>query len=222
MQKTVITLIFSAILLIGAAVLIITELSSPAPEVVPAEEKTYDAKLFEDYKDAEARNDYIAMNNIFEENMAATGVSFFDTDYDQTHGGVIYTYTFRHSVGDEIVGGKLYIIGADIDRTALSADENDYIAADYRKNNDPEFVVYDSHRAKSEALITALCEMLLSHEEKYPSAWERSLGSMVDEWQIHNAAYAMDYKTDSARDVNLNNADESIDWLERAAKEFIK
>ncbi|MGN1098227.1 MAG: hypothetical protein ACI4SS_04960, partial [Clostridia bacterium] len=121
---------------------------------------------------------------------------------------------------EEEISGTLYLVTSDIDRSLQSAGENDYFALDRRSAKDPEVVVYDSYRAGSEKLIRRLCEILLEHEAAHPTDWERTIDSMIEEWEIHNAAYSMDYKTDHSKDVNLNNADENTDWMERALKEF--
>lgn len=223
MKKLTITLllIIAVLMLMIAVRLVYIEFSSPQPVAeTPEPEKTYDSALLETYKAAAEIDDYIAMNRAYDENMALTGVAFPDVEHDPTYGGKIYTYPYSFKLGDKEQIGYLYVVEKNVDRDVLSIDENDFLAADYRENRDPEFVVYDSYRADNEGLIRCLCEILLEHEEKYPTEWERSLKSMVSEWEIHNMAYAMEYRVDSAKDVNLNNKDEDTDWFERAAKEL--
>lgn len=181
---------------------------------------TYDQILYERFLAAEEAADYVAMNAAYDSNMRETGVPFVE-DYDSTHGGLIYTYSYSATVGSKKkVSGRLFVVAEDLDRTAQTIGENDYFAVDRRTAADPEFVVIDSYRADNEAIIRCLCQLLLKHEADHPTDWDRTLESMVSEWTIHNLAYNMDYRTDRSQHVNLNNADEATDWLQRAVDEL--
>ncbi len=181
----------------------------------------YDRELYSRFCAAMDKGDYIAMNNAYDENFTKTGVSFFDVEYDHTHGGKIYSYPFTVTYKKEdTVSGTLYFVTEDVDISAQSAGENDFFAVDKRDRNDPDVVVMDSYRANRAQLITKLCEILLSHEAEHPTRWERTLDSMVTEWQFHNAAYSMNYKIDHSKDVDLNNADENTDWVKRTFQEL--
>ena len=229
MKKTIILIILAIILLAAAAALIAVEtlapplVSEPEPPA-EEEEKTYSGALYLGFMAASETDDYITMNRLYDENMALTGVPFpTDGDYDRSHGGLIYTYPFDVKVtNDKRISGNLYVVLPEVKRDALSYTESDYIAIDRRDRSDPEIVVIDSYRAEDTALIEKLCELLLGHEEAYPTDWDRTLNSMITEWQIHNAAYALDYRVDHSKDVNLNNKDENTDWLARAAEEMSK
>ncbi len=192
-------------------------LTAPEPDAPAA----FDQALYERFLEAEEAGDYVEMNAVFDENMSATGVSFFDDGYDPTHGGLIYTYTYSVS-GDngKSLTGNMYIVDKNLDMDAQSVGENDYFAVDRRDASDPEIVVMDSYRANSDVLIRQLCQILLDHEAAHPTKWERTLDSMAAEWAVHNMAYSMDYKIDHSQHVNLNNGDEKTDWFERAAEEF--
>ena len=183
---------------------------------------TYDSALYDDFLAAQKAGDYIGMNSAYERNMEKTGVSFTNDEYDDTHGGLIYTYPYsvKLSGNKGTVRGKLYVVLPEVDRSAQSAGENDYFAVDRRIGTDPEFVVMSSYRADTDAVIRRLSQLLLDHESMYPSDWDRTLESMVDEWKMHNLAYSMNYKLDHSADVNLNNADEETDWMRRAMEEF--
>lgn len=178
----------------------------------------YDYALYYDFLAAREAGDYVSMNSAYDRNMEKTGVSFPIEDYDSTYGGLIYTYPYsvKLSGNKGILSGNLYVVSPELDRDAQSVGENDYFAVDRRANKDPEFVVMSSYRADTDALIRQLCQFLLDHETAYPTDWDRTLESMVDEWKMHNLAYSMNYKLDHSADVNLNNADEETDWLLRA------
>ncbi len=223
MKKVFIILLI--LLPVAAAALIFLELKTPTVEPSPVEEpKKYDEVLLAEYLAAEEKGDLIAMNAAYDKNMEKTGVSFLEHGYDPSHGGKIYTYGFSvdDNGGDEIITGTMYVVLPEVDLKVQSSGENSYFAVDRRTSADPEIVVYDSWRADSDALIRKLCGILLEHEAAHPSQWNRTLDSMAEEWEMHNAAYQIDYKTDRAKDVNLNNADENTDWLARAAKELAK
>ena len=219
-MKKVLT-IFLFFLLAAVAVLAFLRLRVPeSPAVSPP--PTYDSTLYDDFLAAWDSSDYIAMNTAYERNMEKTGVSFPIDDYDSTHGGLIYTYPYSVTLNgnDETVRGNLYIVSTELDREAQTIGENDYFAVDRRDRSDPEFVVIASYRANTDGIIRQLCQLLLDHEGAYPSDWDRTLDSMVEEWEMHNLAYSMDYKPDHSADVNLNNADEETNWLRRAMEEF--
>ncbi len=226
MKKSSVIILFSAAMLMAAAAGLIfyNAVMSPSPvRQAPSEEaplSSFSEALYAEFKAAREKNDYTAMNSLYEKNFRETGVSFPEENYDPTHGGKLYTYPYSVKVNGKDETGSLFIISPEVDKDALTAGEADYIALDRRGANDPEFVVYDSYRADSEILIKELCRLLLAHEEAYPTNWSRTLDSLVEEWEIHNAAYSMDYRPESSKDVNLNNADENTDWLKRASKEL--
>ncbi len=208
------------ILLITAAAVVAMRLNGGLAEMFSTG-PDYDEELYKAYREAEVRGDYTAMNAAFEENMNKTGVSFFEEDYDPTHGGLIYTYDYSASSGaKKKINGRLYIVTKDLDQNAQTVGENDFFALDRRTAADPEYIVMNSYLAGTDGVIRALCQRLLEHEELYPTDWERTLESMVSEWKMHNMAYAMGYKTDHSQHVNLNNADEDTDWLMRAVEEL--
>ncbi len=220
--KIILAVCIAAILAAAAVILIRAELRRPITADGPSLDvpESYDRELYALFQEAEERGDLISMNKLYERNLSLTGIPFPDGEYDYTHGGVIYTYPFRVSVTRyEEFAGNVYIVKKSLDREPLSITDNDYVVLDSRTNSDPEFVVIDSYRADNSALIRRICKILLDHEELYPTDWERTLDSMVGEWQIHNAAYAMNYRVDKAKNVNLNNDDEDTDWLSRAFKE---
>lgn len=225
-KSTVISIAAAVVLSAAAAALVAGELGSPVdelPTMEPVEEKTFDKALYAEFEAAKDRGDYIVMNRLYSENMALTGVAFpTDGSYDPTHGGKLYTYPFDVKISDEErMSGNLYVVLPEVELDALSVGDGDFVALDRRENGDPEMVVLDSYRAEDASVIEELCSLLLSHEAAHPTDWARSLDSMVEEWQIHNAAYVMDYRVDHSKDVNLNNADEGVDWLARAAKEAL-
>lgn len=231
MRKVTITVLAAALIMAAAAVLLFTnelhsptlENSAPPVEVNNSAEAYYNNELYEEFNDALAQNDYTKANQLYSKNFSETGVNFPVESFDSTFGGKIYAYEFDVSAnkdtGEKAAHGTLYVVDPNLNLTTLSSTENDYFALDYRTNADPEFVVLDSYRAEGTNLIRELCSILLSHEEKYPSKWERTIDSLEEEWKVHNLAYELDYKIDRAKDVNLNNNDENTDWLQRAIDE---
>lgn len=208
------------LLTVGVCIFVCHKLRNYSQPVYRPPVATYDQALYEKFLAAQDAGDYVAMNDAYDSNMRETGVPFTD-DYDPTHGGLIYTYSYTATVGSKKrVSGKLFIVTEDLDRAAQTFGENDYFAVDRRTAADPEFIVMDSYRADNEAIVRCLCQLLLKHEADRPTDWDRSLESMISEWMMHNLAYNMDYKTDHSQHVNLNNADEATDWLQRAMEEL--
>lgn len=183
---------------------------------------TYDSDLYGDFLAAWDNGDYIAMNTAYDRNMEKTGVRFPIDEYDSTHGGLIYTYPYsvKLSGRKKTISGNLYIVSAELDRSAQTIGDNDYFAVDRRTAADPEYIVMSSYRANTDAVIRRLCQLLMEHENAYPTDWDRTLESLVQEWKVHNLAYSVNYKIDHSADVNLNNADEKTDWLKRTMEEL--
>lgn len=223
MKKTTAFLLAAAVIFMAAAsIILVKEFTAPQEPPEEAEAKTYSEVLFAEYNAAKEIGDYIKMNELYEENYAQTGMDFPIDEYDPTHNGLIYTYSYSVKVGKENIEGKLYIVSADVNTENLSITDKDFIAVDRRMDSDPQMVVLNSYRADSLSLIEKLCSLLLMHEEKYPTDWNRTLSSMSEEWQIHNSAYNMDYEIERSKDVNLNNNDEDTDWFLRTIDELSK
>ena len=90
---------------------------------------------------------------------------------------------------------------------------------DQRKAKDPNMKIVDSYKIKSKENMKLILEALLEYNQENPvdPAWERTLNSMIIEWDAHNFGYdkgdiaeffgRKDVKP-RCKDVDLNNLDE--------------
>lgn len=165
----------------------------------------------QEFNEAKGNGDYVGMNNA----MKALGKN----DFDYTHGGVVTSYEYS-CIDDENnpVEGFVYILKVratkEDERESIamvqSVGENDHIVFDFRYYTDPCMQVRNSSEIYDENVMESILDILLEHEEKDPTKWERSKKSMQNEWFIHNIAYEFDYMTERAMHVDLNNNDELI------------
>ena len=86
--------------------------------------------------------------------------------------------------------------------------EGDVLVLDQRNSKDPNIKICDSYKIKSYKERKEILEILCLYEDCFPTEWDRSLESMLLEWNMHNKSYFFDYERKSSTDVDLNNADE--------------
>ena len=86
----------------------------------------------------------------------------------------------------------------------------DVFVLDERDEEDPNMVIFNSYKIQEDAYQTQILKILNLYEELYPSDWNRSIESMKREWKVHNLFYHLRYKQSHTKDVDFNNADESL------------
>lgn len=161
------------------------------------------------YEAAKKANDYVGMNKALELSGQA---------YDPTHGGILHGYAYSaKTLKGEVKEGFMYILSLDKSYTnekmeqiadAQSIGANDYVVLDYTFISDPCLQVRNSYRADDTNVRSALLDIIIAHEEKMATSWQRSKASMEQEWYVHNLSYAAGYKIERAQHVDLNNNDE--------------
>ena len=85
---------------------------------------------------------------------------------------------------------------------------------DSRSNNDSNIKILDSYKIDSVKEQTVILTALSDYNSQNPStpSWNRTLDSMLLEWDIHNVAYNFGVSPISTAHVDLNNADEGKGW----------
>ena len=105
--------------------------------------------------------------------------------------------------------GNIFIVSEEyINSIKDEINEGDILVIDYRNQEDPEFIVLDSYLIKDKEDINTLLEALIEYEGMYPSAWNRSLGSMRNELIVHNILYDLGVQRNRTGATDLNNKDE--------------
>ena len=184
-------------------------------------------KYQDEYNKAKENNDYVGMNKA---HLAATNIRKacdpnYKDNYDYTHGGKIYNYTYStYEVNgngeNEKVTGSVYILNlkdkSKDERIAIANNQsigsNDYVVIDNEDNAnengpDPSLQVRDSYRASTQVII-AVIDVLFEYKKAHMTIWDRTRGSLINEWMWHNQAYNKNYKRSHTKDVDLNNQDE--------------
>ena len=121
-----------------------------------------------------------------------------DNDYHFENGYIKYT------------DGTIYIGDEDYLDSITELGPYDFKVLDDRSSKDPDLKVYDSYKIINPVSIAEVVDALLSYEDQYPSDWNRSKHSLINEWISHNIMYYFGYKTHRTTDVDLNNDDEEV------------
>ena len=103
--------------------------------------------------------------------------------------------------------GNVYIINNE--ELLKITDSNDVYIIDQRDIEDPDMHIYNSCNIKKLKQMQEIITIIEDYEKKYPSSWDRSHTSMLNEWIIHNICYELGYNIDSSISVDLNNSDEN-------------
>lgn len=114
-------------------------------------------------------------------------------------------YFRSSSCGDVYIGNA-----AQIRRLQESGVEGIFVVDERAKKDDSNMKVVDSTRVWSKQEMTEILTILNEYNEIYPSKWNRTIKSMINEWYAHNICYIGDYYSDNAKDVDLNNDDEEV------------
>ena len=146
------------------------------------------------------------------------GCCWYGSDGKWHHDNWEYLYGYERkpepakNIGTTSSGKNVYV-GSDGDYAASS---NSVKVVDSRKQADPNIKIIESFRVNERTEMIEISSMLLAYNDENPSipSWNRTLNSMVIEWDIHNKVYDMGYARDSTADVDLNNNDEGKGWLD--------
>ena len=111
--------------------------------------------------------------------------------------------------------GKIYIADEDTIKRIVE-DSDDLYIIDYRNDDNPDMQVLDSYKIRSITDINRVVDVLLKYEEEYPSPWERTRFSLVQEWLEHNILNSAGIAEESTRNVDFDNAEEC--FLTRAKR----
>ena len=118
------------------------------------------------------------------------------------HGFVIKRGSVEYSGGTIIIGSQYKI------DHIKETKEGDILVIDDRHSKDPDFKIVNSSKIKNFDIREEVIDALLCYEEKFPTKWERTKDSMMNEWIAHNVMSIFNYRPDRTNDVDFNNADE--------------
>ena len=183
------------------------------------EDKNKLVKYQNQYKICEAVNDFKGMFDAYE---GATELrKSYDSEYRDIQDNGFMLYIGEYS-NDEGVSGNIYMI-TNYDRAEEiyynvkdRVGDNDYICADFRKENhysedganNPTIKVFDSYRA-DESTMENISHKLIIYDTENPSNWNRSYVSILREWKAHNAMYNLGVARNRTKDVDLDSKAEN-------------
>lgn len=122
----------------------------------------------------------------------------FNEEYNITNNLLFATYN-----GKSIYIGKKIYLNEIIDKNS----HNIYII-DERSKENPSLGIYDSYKIRCIDDIKNILKIILTYEEMYPSKWNRTTESMLNEWIIHNICYTMNIEQYRTKKVDLDNYEE--------------
>ena len=107
--------------------------------------------------------------------------------------------------------GDVYIGKAcDMRKLNKKTKEENIIIIDQRTSDDPNVKILSSHKITNHDEIASVIGVVQEYNREYPSNWNRTTASLVNEWEIHNICSSLDVMTSHTDDVDLNNSDECI------------
>ena len=117
-----------------------------------------------------------------------------------------YTY---HSIEPyaSYSNGNVYIADKDtID--IIFNDSDDIYIIDARDNENSDISIRNSYKITSYQEKSEIIDILLKYEHSFPSTWDRTDISMLNEWDIHNLFYYFGIDRDSTENVDFDNSDQ--------------
>ena len=84
------------------------------------------------------------------------------------------------------------------------------IIIDERHLEDPNMRVQDSYKIKNVEDIASVVAVIQEYNNKYPSNWNRTSLSLINEWEVHNICSDLSFMPSHTDDVDLNNGDEYL------------
>jgi len=106
-------------------------------------------------------------------------------------------------------GGTIYI-GDNECLSKIEKDDKKLLVLDARSEANPDMKVYESYKIGDTSIQGEILDVLLYHESIYPSDWDRTKESMINEWYAHNLLYNMSIKRDRTSDVDFDNKEEEV------------
>ncbi len=105
--------------------------------------------------------------------------------------------------------GNVYIVKKNKIKKIYTNDSNDVYIIDDRKTNDPDMQIYYSYNIDTLKEMKEVIMLILEYEKNYPSNWDRTYESMLNEWYIHNLFYKLGLIQERSESVDFNNDDET-------------
>ena len=86
--------------------------------------------------------------------------------------------------------------------------KNAIFIIDEREDEDPNMRIHNSYMIKHEKVMSEIIHIIQQYELMYPTSWERTNMSLLNEWEAHNICSNIYYKRARTNHVDFNNKDE--------------
>ena len=125
--------------------------------------------------------------------------------------------------------GNVYVIQFDqLNDMNNAKNKNDIVIIDNRAADKPSMQVRNSHTISNKNYQTQICQIMLDYNSNNPvtPAWNRTVDSMLIEWQAHNDGYAArvligifkDNAAERLRHVDFDNDAEGLAYWDFLGK----
>lgn len=123
-----------------------------------------------------------------------------------------YNPNYKILEGEEAYGeyplGRVYIGTEDYINSLVKEENNVYVLDERESNNNIK--ILNSYKITNRNYQTDILNIINNYEEKYPTEWDRSIETMLTEWNAHNFCYNINYRRDHTTDVDFENSEEEF------------
>lgn len=106
--------------------------------------------------------------------------------------------------------GNIYIGNQEFIDRIFDESTGDVYVIDLRDTDNPDMEIYNSYEFRNRDEMMDILEVLQEYERRYPTDWDRSNSSMMNEWRVHNILYDFSFERSHTREVDFDNLDEEI------------
>lgn len=120
--------------------------------------------------------------------------------------------------------GYVYVVTEDLLDIMGDREKNVVVIVDKRASSDPNMQILDSYRITKAKQKKEIAQLMLDYNAANPvtPAWDRSLKSLIKEWEIHNNVYKTGLFSANTKDCDFNNNDEGKGYWDFFMERVIK
>lgn len=106
--------------------------------------------------------------------------------------------------------GNIYIGDQEFIDRIFDESTDDVYVVDLRNLDNPNLEVCNSYEFRDRDEMMDILEVLQEYERRYPTDWDRTNPSMMNEWRVHNVLYDISFERSHTKEVDFDNLDEEI------------
>jgi hypothetical protein len=144
--------------------------------------------------------------------LVALATSFIILSCENAQGYTRYNPNYKILEGEEAYGeyslGRVYIGNEDYINSLVQEENNVYVLDEREEGQNIK--ILNSYKITNRNYQTDILNIINDYEEKYPTEWDRSIETMITEWNAHNFCYNIHYRRDHTTDVDFENSEEEF------------